>query len=118
MELRSYGRGRRNRRGGDDLLLAPGGILLLAGPVGGDVPTLEIRYQDGSVRSVPLREQRALFEVARRDYAAGAGPWRWWVATLRATSSRPSGCRGRGESRPRGRRKVALAADDVSPSRP
>lgn len=53
---------------------APGGILLLVGPVGSDIANLELRYQNGRVATIPLREGWALYEVERADYAEGRRP--------------------------------------------
>jgi hypothetical protein len=53
---------------------APGGVLLLVGPVGSDVATLELRYEDGRVRSIPLTDGWALSEIARADYRKGRRP--------------------------------------------
>jgi hypothetical protein len=53
---------------------APGGILLLVGPVGSDIAKLELRYQDGRVANVPLSEGWALYEVQRADYLEGRRP--------------------------------------------
>jgi hypothetical protein len=47
---------------------APEGVLLLVGPVGSDIATLELRYQDGRIAKVPLSDGWALFEVERADY--------------------------------------------------
>jgi hypothetical protein len=53
---------------------APGGALLLVGPVGSDVASLELRYEDGRVAPVPLNEGWALFEVEPGDYVQGRRP--------------------------------------------
>jgi hypothetical protein len=53
---------------------APGGILLLVGPVGSDISKLELRYHDGRVASVPLNEGWALYEIERADYGEGRRP--------------------------------------------
>jgi hypothetical protein len=53
---------------------APGGILLLVGPAGSDIATLELRYQDGRVTPIPVNDGWALYEIARSDYAAGRRP--------------------------------------------
>jgi hypothetical protein len=53
---------------------APGGILLLVGPVGSKITTLELRYQDGRLATVPLHDGWALYEVAPADYAEGRRP--------------------------------------------
>jgi hypothetical protein len=53
---------------------APGGILLFVGPVGSDIAKLELRYQNGRVATIPLREGWALYEVERADYAEGRRP--------------------------------------------
>jgi hypothetical protein len=53
---------------------APGGILLLVGPVGSDIAKLELRYQDGRVVNVPLSEGWALYEVKSTDYVEGRRP--------------------------------------------
>ena len=53
---------------------APGGILLLVGPVGSDIVKLELRYQNGRVATVPLHEGWALYEIERADYAEGRRP--------------------------------------------
>jgi hypothetical protein len=53
---------------------APGGILLLVGPVGSDIAKLEVHYQDGRVANVPLSEGWALYEVENRDYVEGRRP--------------------------------------------
>jgi hypothetical protein len=55
---------------------APGGILLLVGPVGSDVASLQLRYEDGRARTVPLHDGWALYEVDRADYAEGRRPER------------------------------------------
>lgn len=53
---------------------APGGILLLVGPVGSKIATLQLRYQDGRVTQVPLHDAWALYEIATRDYKDGHRP--------------------------------------------
>jgi hypothetical protein len=53
---------------------APGGILLLVGPVGSDIARLELRYQNGRVANLPLSEGWALYEVERADYVEGRRP--------------------------------------------
>jgi hypothetical protein len=53
---------------------APGGVLLLVGPVGSQIATLELRYQDGRVDPVPLHDGWALYEVVPADYAQGRRP--------------------------------------------
>jgi hypothetical protein len=53
---------------------APGGVLLLVGPVGSGIATLELRYGNGRVARVPLSDGWALFEVDRADYAQGRRP--------------------------------------------
>jgi hypothetical protein len=53
---------------------APGGILLLVGPVGSQITRLELRYQDGRLATVPLHEGWALYEVVPADYAEGRRP--------------------------------------------
>lgn len=53
---------------------APGGVLLLVGPVGSDIASLELRYEDSRVVPVPLTDGWALFEVERADYARGRRP--------------------------------------------
>lgn len=53
---------------------APGGIQLLVGPVGSEVATLRVAYEDGRRTSVPLTEHWALYEVAQADYAEGRRP--------------------------------------------
>lgn len=53
---------------------APGGALLLVGPVGSDIARLELRYEDGRVAPVPLNESWALLEVERGDYLPGRRP--------------------------------------------
>ncbi len=53
---------------------APGGILLLVGPVGSKITTLELRYQDGRLATVPLHRGWALYEVAPADYVDGRRP--------------------------------------------
>jgi hypothetical protein len=53
---------------------APGGTLLLVGPVGSDIASLQLRYEDGRVVAVPLHEGWALYEVERADYAEGRRP--------------------------------------------
>jgi hypothetical protein len=53
---------------------APGGILLLVGPVGSKITTLELRYVDGRLATVPLHRGWALYEVARSDYVEGQRP--------------------------------------------
>lgn len=52
----------------------PGGILLLVGPVGSDIASLELRYEDGRVAPVTLTDGWALYEVDRADYAQGRRP--------------------------------------------
>jgi hypothetical protein len=53
---------------------APGGILLLVGPVGSDIANLQVRYQDGRVSDVPLSDGWALYEIERADYPEGRRP--------------------------------------------
>ena len=53
---------------------APGGILLLVGPVGSEITTLELRYQDGRLATIPLHGGWALYEVVPADYAEGRRP--------------------------------------------
>jgi len=53
---------------------APGGVLLLVGPVGSDIATLELRYENGRVDPVPLNEGWVLYEVGPADYAEGRRP--------------------------------------------
>ena len=53
---------------------APDGVLLLVGPVGSDIATLELRYENGRVAPVPLRDGWVLFEVERADYVHGRRP--------------------------------------------
>jgi len=53
---------------------APDGVLLLVGPVGADIATLQLRYQDDRTANVPLRDGWALYEVERSDYAEGKRP--------------------------------------------
>jgi hypothetical protein len=53
---------------------APGGILLLVGPVGGEVETLELLYEDSRTARVPLSDGWALYEVDRSDYRKGRRP--------------------------------------------
>jgi hypothetical protein len=53
---------------------APGGILLLVGPVGNHIAVLELRYEDGRIANVPLHHGWALYEVKRADYAKGRRP--------------------------------------------
>jgi hypothetical protein len=53
---------------------APGGILLLVGPVGSDITTLELRYQNDRVATVPLSNGWALHEVEPADYTQGRRP--------------------------------------------
>jgi hypothetical protein len=53
---------------------APGGILLLVGPVGSEITRLDLRYQDGRLATVPLHDGWALYEVVPADYAEGRRP--------------------------------------------
>ncbi|MBW8854822.1 MAG: hypothetical protein JF604_10985, partial [Bradyrhizobium sp.] len=53
---------------------APGGTLLLVGPVGSQITTLELRYQDGRSATVPLHAGWALYEIAPADYVPGRRP--------------------------------------------
>jgi len=53
---------------------APGGILLLVGPVGSEITTLELRYQDGRLATVPLHDGWTLYEVVPADYVEGRRP--------------------------------------------
>lgn len=53
---------------------APGGILLLVGPVGSRVATLELRYQNGRAAPVSPHRGWALYEVKRPDYHKGRRP--------------------------------------------
>jgi hypothetical protein len=53
---------------------APGGILLLVGPVGSEINSLEVHYQDERVDIIPLHEGWALYEVATTDYQQGRRP--------------------------------------------
>lgn len=53
---------------------APTGIQLLVGPVGADVERLQVRYQDGRVDPVAVKEGWALYEVEPADYAEGRRP--------------------------------------------
>src|SRR5439155_22389499 len=53
---------------------APGGILLLVGPVGSEIAKLELRYQSGRVANIPLSEGWALSEIESADYVEGRRP--------------------------------------------
>jgi hypothetical protein len=53
---------------------APGGILLLVGPVGTEVATLALLYEDTRSDNVPLRDGWAFYEVDPADYAEGRRP--------------------------------------------
>jgi hypothetical protein len=53
---------------------APGGVLLLVGPVGSDLASIEARYENGRVDPVPLTEGWVLYEVEPADYLAGRRP--------------------------------------------
>jgi hypothetical protein len=53
---------------------APGGVLLLVGPVGSQVATLELRYQDDRLVTVPLHDGWAFYEVVPADYIQGRRP--------------------------------------------
>ena len=53
---------------------APGGVLLLVGPVGSRITTLELRYQDNRVDQLPLHDRWALYEVLPNNYARGRRP--------------------------------------------
>ncbi len=53
---------------------APTGTLLLVGPVGSGIATLQLRYQDGRVVRVALYGGWALYEIKRADYAVGRRP--------------------------------------------
>jgi hypothetical protein len=53
---------------------APGGTLLLVGPVAPDVRRLELRYEDGRFARMPIREGHTLYEVVRADYREGRRP--------------------------------------------
>lgn len=53
---------------------APGGIQLLVGPVARKIVRLDVRYEDGRVVRMPLREGWTLYEVVRADYAKGRRP--------------------------------------------
>lgn len=53
---------------------APGGVLLLVGPVGSGIAALELRYENGRVAPVPLSDGWAIFEVERADYVEGRRP--------------------------------------------
>lgn len=53
---------------------APGGILLLVGPVGSKIATLQLRYQDRRVTEVPLHDGWALYEIVAGDYRDGRRP--------------------------------------------
>ena len=53
---------------------APGGILLLVGPVGADIATLDLRYQNGRIATVPLSDGWALYEVEHSNYVEGRRP--------------------------------------------
>ncbi len=57
-----------------DLGGAPGGILLLGGPVGNHIAALELRYEDGRIANVPLYHGWALYEVNAPTTAKDAGP--------------------------------------------
>jgi hypothetical protein len=52
----------------------PDGILLLVGPVGAEVATLELLYEDSRTATVPLNDGWALYEVDRSDYRKGRRP--------------------------------------------
>jgi hypothetical protein len=54
--------------------VAPGGVLLLVGPLGSQVATLELRYQDNRIEPIPLHDGWALYEVVPADYARGRRP--------------------------------------------
>jgi len=53
---------------------APGGVLLLVGPAGSDIATLEVRYQDGRTATAHLSEHWVLYEVDPSDYVQGRRP--------------------------------------------
>jgi hypothetical protein len=53
---------------------APGGVLLLVGPTGSQITTLELLYQDGRVDPIPLHDGWALYEVVPARYAQGHRP--------------------------------------------
>ncbi len=53
---------------------APVGILLLVGPVGAAIATLELRYENGRTTGIPLSEGWALYEVEPADYVGGRRP--------------------------------------------
>jgi hypothetical protein len=53
---------------------APGGILLLVGPVGSDIANLELGYEDGRRAEVPVSSGWVLYEVNAHDYIEGRRP--------------------------------------------
>jgi hypothetical protein len=53
---------------------SPVGIQLLVGPVGAEIARLRVRFQDGRVDELPLRERWTLYEVVRADYEPGRRP--------------------------------------------
>ena len=53
---------------------APGGTLLLVGPVGHKITTLKLHYQDGRTTTIPLHQHWALYEIKPIDYTKGRRP--------------------------------------------
>jgi hypothetical protein len=53
---------------------APGGTLLLVGPVGLKITTLQLRYEDGRTVTVPLHQHWALYAIKPIDYTKGRRP--------------------------------------------
>jgi hypothetical protein len=52
----------------------PDVILLLVGPVGSDIATLALLYEDGRVATIPLHDGWTLYEVEPEDYVIGQRP--------------------------------------------
>ena len=53
---------------------APTGVQLLVGPVGAEIATLTVGFEDGRMEEMPIEDGWVLYEVARRDYAVGRRP--------------------------------------------
>jgi hypothetical protein len=53
---------------------APDGLLLLWGPVGTEIRSLEILFQDGTHVHIPIHEGYILYQINPKNYASGHRP--------------------------------------------
>jgi hypothetical protein len=88
---------------------APGGILLLVGPVGSEIAKLELRYQDRRTATVLLHDGWALYEVVPTTTSRDTARRSSSAATHRYTRSHRNACHGRHREADRGQ-------DATSPS--